>query len=76
VYNQVGPDATSAQFAAAMKKFKGPQLWGAPQLVCGKYKDAPSVCNDKVQFFFYTDGKFKKAQSFIGPPPGLKVPTS
>jgi branched-chain amino acid transport system substrate-binding protein len=76
IYNQVGPNATSAQFTAAMTKFKGPQLWGAPNLVCGKYKDTPSVCNDTIQFFKAVNGKLKKAQGFIGPPPGLKVPTS
>ncbi len=75
-YNQVGPDATSAQFATAIQGFKGPQLWGAPNLDCGKYTDTPSVCNDQVQFFYYTNGAFKKAQSFIGPPPGLTVPKS
>jgi branched-chain amino acid transport system substrate-binding protein len=75
IYNQVGPDATSAQFTAAMKNFKGPQLWGAPNLECGKYKNAPSVCNDEAQFYYFTDGKFRRAQGFIGPPPGLKLST-
>jgi branched-chain amino acid transport system substrate-binding protein len=74
IYNQIGPDATSAQFTAAMTKFQGPQLFGAPDLQCGKYKNAPSVCNDTVQFYYYTGKKFKLAQWFIGPPPGLKVP--
>jgi branched-chain amino acid transport system substrate-binding protein len=76
VYNQVGPNATSAQFASAMQAFKGPQLFGPPTLSCGKYPATPSVCNDEVQFYHYADGTFKRVQSFIGSPPGLTVPAS
>ena len=74
--NQIGPDATAAEITSAAQAFKGPLLWGPPQLVCGKYKTAPSVCNDEVQFFYFADGKFTKAESWTGPPPGLTVPNS
>jgi hypothetical protein len=74
--NEVGPaDATAARFTSAAHAFKGPLLWGPPQLVCGKYKSAPSVCNDEVQFFHYQNGKFDRTQQWIGPPPGLTVPS-
>lgn len=75
--NQVGPaNATAARITSAMRAFKGPLLWGPPHLVCGKYTSAPSVCNDEVQFFHFANGKFHRTQRWIGPPPGLTVPSS
>ena len=40
-----------------------------PKLQCGKYKDAPNICNDMFQAFTY-QGKFafKRASGWIGPP--------
>jgi branched-chain amino acid transport system substrate-binding protein len=51
------------------KAFKGPLALGPPKIQCGKYKDAPGICNDMFQAFTYK-GKFQftKASSWIGPP--------
>jgi hypothetical protein len=48
----------------------GPLALGAPKLQCGKYKDAPAICNDMFQAFTY-EGKFafKRASGWIGPLP-------
>ncbi len=56
---------------ARAKAFKGPLALGAPTLQCGKYKDAPAICNDMFQAFTY-EGKFvfKRASDWIGPLPG------
>ena len=53
---------------ARAKAFKGPLALGAPKLQCGKYKDAPAICNDMFQAFTY-EGKFqfKRASGWIGP---------
>jgi branched-chain amino acid transport system substrate-binding protein len=50
------------------KAFRGPLALGAPKLQCGKYKDAPAICNDMFQAFTY-QGKFawKRASDWIGP---------
>ena len=32
--------------------------FGAPTLECGKYADAPAICNDQIKFFNY-EGKGK-----------------
>ena len=51
------------------KAFKGPLALGAPKLQCGKYKDAPAICNDMFQAFTYK-GKFQftRASGWIGRP--------
>ena len=36
-----------------MKAFKGPLILGSPVLQCGKYPEAPGVCNDFTQFYKY-----------------------
>jgi branched-chain amino acid transport system substrate-binding protein len=61
--NKIGPDNISEQtIAEQAKAFKGPQVWGAPQIECGKYPDMPSVCNDQTKFFNYEGkGKFVAA---------------
>ena len=47
---------------AKAKAFTGPLALGAPSLQCGKYADAPAVCNDQTQFFNYSgQNKFTKA---------------
>ncbi len=74
--DQVGSTGTSAQITSAAQAYKGPLLWGPATLVCGKYKDAPSVCNDQDQFFTFVGPTTKRVQAFIGPPPGLTVPTT
>jgi branched-chain amino acid transport system substrate-binding protein len=70
--NEVGADKiTPARVLARAKAFKGPLALGAPKLQCGKYKDAPAICNDMFQAFTY-EGKFvfKRASGWIGPLPG------
>jgi branched-chain amino acid transport system substrate-binding protein len=68
--NEVGPDnlATGAILEEA-KSFTGPMVLGAPELQCGKYEDAPAICNDQTQFFTYGgEGEFQKAAEWLRPP--------
>jgi branched-chain amino acid transport system substrate-binding protein len=68
--NEVGADKiTPARVLARAKAFKGPLALGSPKLQCGKYKDAPGICNDLFQAFTYK-GKFQftRASGWIGPP--------
>ena len=68
--NEVGADKiTPARVLARAKAFKGPLALGSPKLQCGKYKDAPGICNDMFQAFTYK-GKFQftRASGWIGPP--------
>jgi branched-chain amino acid transport system substrate-binding protein len=68
--NELGPGhLTTSAILDKAKSFTGPVALGAPQLQCGKYSDAPAVCNDRTQFFTY-HGKndFKKAASWLQPP--------
>ncbi|HVW19501.1 MAG TPA: ABC transporter substrate-binding protein [Solirubrobacteraceae bacterium] len=59
---------TTANIVKALKAFKGPQALGAPALGCGKYSGAPSVCNDRTQFFTYEGkNKWKKASAWLQP---------
>jgi branched-chain amino acid transport system substrate-binding protein len=59
---------TPARVLAKAKAFKGPLALGPPKLVCGKYKDAPAICNDSIQAFTYK-GKFQftRASGWISP---------
>jgi branched-chain amino acid transport system substrate-binding protein len=59
---------TPKSVLARAKAFRGPLALGAPKLQCGKYKDAPAICNDMFQAFTY-EGKFqfKRASGWIGP---------
>ena len=68
--NEVGPGKiTPAAVLKRMKAFRGPLALGAPKLQCGKYKDTPGVCNDRIQVFEYQGGfKWKKMSGWIGPP--------
>ena len=68
--NQVGADKiTPRAVLARAKAFHGPLALGSPTLQCGKYKNAPGICNDMFQAFTY-QGKFafKRASGWIGPP--------
>ena len=52
--NEVGADKiTPARVLARAKAFKGPLALGSPKLQCGKYKNAPAICNDMFQAFTY-----------------------
>lgn len=69
--NQVGADKiTPARVLARAKAFRGPLALGAPKLQCGKYENAPAICNDMFQAFTYK-GKFQftRASGWIGPLP-------
>lgn len=69
ILNQVGPDASSDEILKAARDFKGPVVLGAPELQCGKYSDAPAICNDRAQFFTYAGkGKFDKAAGWLAQP--------
>jgi branched-chain amino acid transport system substrate-binding protein len=61
---KISPDAVLAR----AKAFTGPLALGAPKIQCGKYPDAPGICNDMFQAFTY-QGKFKfeRASGWIGP---------
>jgi branched-chain amino acid transport system substrate-binding protein len=64
-YNNINPQAVLAK----AKAFTGPLALGAPSLQCGKYSDAPAVCNDQVQFFNYAgQHKFTKVAGWLRPP--------
>ena len=69
-YASLSPSAILAK----AKAFKGPQALGAPALDCGKYSNAPGVCNDRIQFFEYnggvTSGKpnWTKVAGWLQPP--------
>ena len=70
--NAVGPDnLTSDAIVSQMKAFKGPLILGSPVLQCGKYPEAPAVCNDYTQFYKYNGAqKWEHAGDFVGPPEG------
>jgi branched-chain amino acid transport system substrate-binding protein len=72
--NAVGPDSlTSDGIVSEMKAFKGPLILGSPVLQCGKYPEAPAVCNDYTQFYKYNGAqKWEHAGDFVGPPEGWK----
>jgi branched-chain amino acid transport system substrate-binding protein len=68
--NEVGVSNLGTQaILSKAKAFTGPVALGAPELQCGKYSDAPAVCNDRTQFFTY-GGKnvFNKSASWLQPP--------
>lgn len=61
---KITPEAVLAR----AKAFNGPLALGAPKLQCGKYPEAPGICNDMLQAFTYK-GKFQfeRASGWIGP---------
>ena len=68
--NEVGPDSLEPDaILKTAKSFTGPVALGAPELKCGKYPDAPAICNDRTQFFTYSGkNKFDKAAEWLQPP--------
>jgi branched-chain amino acid transport system substrate-binding protein len=68
--NKVGADKiTPAAMTAQLKAFKGPLIMGAPSVSCGKYPDAPAVCNDQTTFYKYLGkGKFQQVSNWLTPP--------
>jgi branched-chain amino acid transport system substrate-binding protein len=69
--NSLGEDITSDGIVDEMKAFEGPLILGSPVLECGKYPEAPAVCNDYTQFYKYNGtGEWEQAGDFVGPPEG------
>jgi branched-chain amino acid transport system substrate-binding protein len=68
--NEAGSTASSSEVLDKLKAFKGPVALGAPELACGKYANAPAVCNDRAQFFTYEGGN-----NFVRAAPWLQSPT-
>jgi branched-chain amino acid transport system substrate-binding protein len=75
IMNEVGYASLSpSAILAKAKAFTGPQALGAPALDCGKYTNAPGVCNDQIQFFEYTGGvtsgkpQWAKLAGWLQPP--------
>jgi branched-chain amino acid transport system substrate-binding protein len=68
--NKVGADKLSAQtIAEQAKAFNGPLAFGPPTVQCGKYSDAPAVCNDQEKFYKYEGkGKFTPASGWLQSP--------
>ena len=53
VHERLGDDITPDGIVEEMKAFEGPLILGSPVLECGKYPEAPGVCNDYTQFYKY-----------------------
>ena len=75
IMNEVGyANLSPSAIQAKAKAFTGPQALGAPSLACGKYQNAPGVCNDRSQFFTYTGGvtqnkpQWTKMAGWLQPP--------
>jgi branched-chain amino acid transport system substrate-binding protein len=68
--NKVGADKLSEQtIAEQAKAFKGPLAFGAPTIQCGKYPEAPAICNDQEKFYSYEGkGKFTPASGWLPSP--------
>ena len=66
------PDAIVAQ----MKAFNGPLVLGSPVIKCGKYTEAPGVCNDHTQFYQWNGAgqPMTKAGDWVPPPEGWVAP--
>ncbi len=72
---KAGKAITASSLNSIAKTFKGPVPQGAPALVCGSFKQAPAVCNDRDSFFQNTSpGVFRAIARWIGPPAGFKIP--
>lgn len=76
--NAVGGDLAAEDIITEMKAFEGPMILGSPVLDCGKYEEAPGVCNDHTQFFKYNGAEegFAPGSGYYGPPEGWEAPGS
>jgi branched-chain amino acid transport system substrate-binding protein len=72
----LGDDVTPDGIVEQMKAFQGPLILGSPVLDCGKYPEAPGVCNDHTQFYKYNgpDG-WEQAGDYYAPPDGWVAPS-
>jgi branched-chain amino acid transport system substrate-binding protein len=70
VFDSVGPEKiTPATVTEQLRKFTGPVIMGAAEVKCGKYKDAPAVCNDQARFYQYKGkGAFQPLTDWLRPP--------
>jgi branched-chain amino acid transport system substrate-binding protein len=68
--NAAGADNLSEEtIAEQAKAFKGPLAFGAPTIQCGKYPEAPAICNDQEKFYNYEGkGKFTPASGWLPSP--------
>ncbi len=75
--NALGEDLTSDGIVTEMKAFEGPLILGSPVLDCGKYPEAPGVCNDHTQFYKYNgaDAGWEQAGDYYPPPEGWVAPS-
>jgi branched-chain amino acid transport system substrate-binding protein len=75
IMNEVGyANLTPSAILSKAKAFTGPQALGAPTLSCGKYSNAPGVCNDRAQFFQYK-GNVGGHPDFVKVAPWLQPPS-
>jgi branched-chain amino acid transport system substrate-binding protein len=70
MFNEIGADKVSPEtVSAALKKFTGPVIMGAPEVKCGQFADAPAVCNSQSKFYDYQgQGSFKQVANWLRPP--------
>jgi branched-chain amino acid transport system substrate-binding protein len=75
--NALGPDnITNQGIIDQMKSFAGPLALGSPVIQCGKYPEAPGVCNDYTQFYQWNGqgNPMTKAGDWVPPPEGWTAP--
>jgi branched-chain amino acid transport system substrate-binding protein len=75
--NGAGPDnLTPEAITDQMLAFEGPLALGSPVIECGKYPEAPGVCNDHTQFYQWNGegNPMTKAGDWVGPPEGWVAP--
>jgi branched-chain amino acid transport system substrate-binding protein len=72
MFNTIGADKVSATTVPpALQAFHGPVIMGAPEVTCGKYADAPAVCNDQARFYQYQGrGQFQPLTGWLRPVAG------
>jgi branched-chain amino acid transport system substrate-binding protein len=75
--NGAGADNISpATISEQSHAFAGPLALGSPVIKCGKYPEAPAVCNDHTQFYKWNGNgnPMSKAGDWVGPPEGWVAP--
>ena len=74
--NGAGSDTSPAAITKQMLAFAGPLALGSPVIKCGKYSEAPGVCNDHTQFYQWNGNgsPMTKAGDWVGPPEGWVAP--
>jgi len=72
MFNSIGADKVSpGTVGPALQAFHGPVIMGAPEVSCGKYADAPAVCNDQSRFYQYQGrGQFQPLTGWLRPVAG------